>query len=93
EGHYAIDGFNEWSRYHRALHLSYPNAQDMALARAQGQEPGSNIEIHGMPPGFEDIDPSGFERDWTDGCIGVSNKAVDAIWKDVSLDTPVVILA
>ena len=93
EGRYAIDGFNPQSRYYRALHISYPNARDMALARAAGEEPGSNIEIHGMPPGFEDIDPSGFEHDWTDGCIGVSNRAVDAIWKNVALDTPVVILA
>ena len=93
EGRYAIDAFNPQSLYHRALHISYPNAQDLALAQAAGLEPGSNIEIHGMPTGYEDIDPSGFERDWTDGCIGVSNRAIETIWKTVSLDTPVTILA
>jgi len=93
EGRYAIDAFNEWSRYHRALHISYPNAEDLARARAAGQEPGSNIEIHGMPAGYENVDPPFFPTDWTDGCIGVSNRAIEVIWKTVSLDTPVVILA
>ncbi len=46
-----------------------------------------------MPAGYEDVDPSIFTRDWTDGCIGVSNRAIDTIWKNVSLDTPVTILA
>ncbi len=93
EGQYAIDGFNEQSRYHRALHISYPNEADLKRARAAGQEPGGNIEIHGVPPGYESINPSSFTRDWTDGCIGVSNSAIEAIWKSVSLDTPVTILA
>jgi len=93
EGRYAIDAFNEWSRYHRALHISYPNAEDLAQARAAGVEPGSNIEIHGMPAGYESVDPPFFPTDWTDGCIGVSNRAIEVIWKTVSLDTPVVILA
>lgn len=93
EGAYAIDAFNQWSRYHRALHLSYPNAEDVARARAAGREPGGNIEIHGMPAGYDDVDPPFFPTDWTDGCIGVSNRAIETIWKNVSLDTPVVILA
>jgi murein L,D-transpeptidase YafK len=93
EGRYAIDAFNQWSRYHRALHISYPNAEDIARAKAAGLEPGGNIEIHGMPAGYEDVDPPFFPTDWTDGCIGVSNRAIEVIWKTVSLDTPVVILA
>jgi murein L,D-transpeptidase YafK len=93
EGRYAIDAFNPQSLYHRALHISYPNTRDLALARAAGLEPGSNIEIHGMPAGYGEIDPTAFDTDWTDGCIGVSNRAIETIWKTVSLDTPVTILA
>ena len=47
EGRYAIDAFNQWSRYHRALHISYPNAEDLARARAAGLEPARLTD-----PGF-----------------------------------------
>ena len=93
EGHYLIDGFNDRSRYYRALHISYPNAEDMRRAAAAGLPPGGNIEIHGMPDGFDDYDPRSFSRDWTDGCIAVSNRVIDTIWKNVALDTPVDIRA
>lgn len=93
EGTYHIDAFNPASRYYRALHISYPNLEDLRLAQAAGRTPGGNIEIHGMPAGYEDVDPPFFPTDWTDGCIGVSNRAIEVIWKTVSLDTPVVILA
>jgi murein L,D-transpeptidase YafK len=93
EGTYHIDAFNPASRYYKALHISYPNDEDLALARTAGKPPGGNLEIHGMPPGFEDYDPARFTRDWTDGCIGISNRAVDLLWKSVGLDTPVTIRA
>ena len=93
EGFYRIDAFNPQSRFHRALHLSYPNAADMLQARAKGAEPGGDIEIHGLPPGFADYDPNVFFKDWTNGCIGVSNRSLDAIWMRVALGTPVEIRA
>ena len=93
EGLYRIDGFNPQSRYHRALHISYPNADDLRRARLTGRPPGGDIEIHGMPEGYGDIDPTVFSRDWTDGCIGVSNRAIDEIWARVSIDTAVQIMA
>src|ERR1700679_1335238 len=36
EGHYLIDSRNEVSHYHRALHVSYPNAEDRKRAARQG---------------------------------------------------------
>ncbi len=93
EGTYRIDAFNDQSRYYRALHISYPNAEDVLRAQAAGLEPGGNIEIHGLPPDFDDYDPKAFSRDWTDGCIAVSNRAIDTIWRTVALDTPVAIRA
>ena len=32
EGHYIIDSRNAQSRYHKALHISYPNAEDRKRA-------------------------------------------------------------
>ncbi len=92
EGRYRVDMLNPYSRYHRALHISYPNSADLRQARAAGIAPGGDVEIHGLPRGFETYDPAVFTKDWTDGCIAVSNRAMDEIWDKVRLDTPVEII-
>lgn len=92
EGRYWIDGFNPESRFYRALHLSYPNDEDIQWARAAGVAPGGDIEIHGLPDGFAHYDPASFPKDWTDGCIAVSNRSLDEIWARVQIDTAVDIL-
>src|SRR5437667_3251468 len=48
EGRYVIDRRNPKSRYRLALHISYPNAEDTARARAASVEPGGDIMIHGL---------------------------------------------
>ncbi|HUZ75934.1 MAG TPA: L,D-transpeptidase family protein [Stellaceae bacterium] len=93
EGCYRIDGFNSHSRFYRALHISYPNVEDVRRARAAGVAPGGNIEIHGMPNGYGHYDPIAFYKDWTDGCIAVSNRTIDEIWASVGADTTVEIMA
>lgn len=93
EGLYRIDALNPQSRFHRAFHLSYPNLDDLLRAREAGVAPGGNIEIHGLPPGFADYDPTVFYKDWTDGCIAVSNRSIDELWTRVAVGTPVEIRA
>lgn len=51
EGHYIIDAHNSNSAYHRALHISYPNAEDKKRAAKLGVRPGGAIMIHGLPNG------------------------------------------
>jgi murein L,D-transpeptidase YafK len=77
EGEYTIDGRNPGSSYHRSLRVSYPNARDVAFAKAQGKLPGGLIFIHGQPNGY--TGPP-IPRDWTDGCIAVSNDEIRQIW-------------
>lgn len=89
EGLYVIDGRNPDSRFHRALHISYPNAEDRALARAARRDPGDAIFIHGLPEGGGRTDPVRFFKDWTDGCIAVGNTAIEQIWNAVPDGTPV----
>jgi murein L,D-transpeptidase YafK len=48
EGKYTIDEKKPQSRFHLALHVSYPNAADRASAKKLGVEPGGEIEIHGL---------------------------------------------
>lgn len=93
EGEYVIDRFDEGSAFHRALHISYPNDADMAQAQAMGVDPGGRIEIHGLPPGYETLDPKSFGKDWTDGCISVSDRAIETLWRNVGLGTPITIKA
>ena len=51
EGHYIIDSRNAESHYHKALHVSYPNAEDRKRAAKLGISPGGAIMIHGLPNG------------------------------------------
>lgn len=81
EGLYLIDGRNPNSGYHLSLSISYPNSRDIARAQSRGLDPGGQIMIHGTP------DPSQRRRDWTDGCIAVSNAAMDEIWRLVDEGT------
>jgi murein L,D-transpeptidase YafK len=82
EGSYVIDSRLANSHYHLALHISYPNAADEARAAARHQAPGGAIMIHGMPSWFGRDDLQ-FAADWTNGCIAVSNSAIEEIWRAV----------
>ena len=82
EGLFTIDGRLAASHYHLALHISYPSAADRAEAAAAHRSPGGAIMIHGMPDWFGRDDLQ-FASDWTDGCIAVSNQAIEDIWRSV----------
>jgi len=93
EGIYRIDGRSRQSPYHRMLHISYPNAEDRARARAAEVPTGGAIVLHGMPNRYGPHDPSRFFADWTDGCIAVGNIAIEEIWAAVDDGTPIEIRA
>jgi murein L,D-transpeptidase YafK len=77
EGQYMIDSKNPHSRFHLALHISYPNAADRARARKLGVRPGGNIEIHGVGSMYAWIGSLQRQIDWTDGCIAVTNSEIE----------------
>lgn len=89
EGMYVIDGRNAHSKFHRSLHISYPNAADRERARRLGVSPGGDIFIHGLPNGYGWIGAAHRARDWTDGCIAVTDQEIEEIWKLVDNGTPV----
>ncbi|WP_212522885.1 L,D-transpeptidase family protein [Actibacterium sp. MT2.3-13A] len=86
EGRYYIDRRNPESQFYLSLGISYPNARDMAEARRLGEDPGGDIFIHGESPGRMD------GRDWTAGCISVSNPDMEAIYAMVQDGTVIDIL-
>ncbi|WP_298438243.1 L,D-transpeptidase family protein [Geobacter sp.] len=81
EGTYIIDSRNRDSRYHRSLHISYPNERDKKRARDLGVSPGGNIMIHGIKNGFSWVGDAHTEADWTKGCIAVTDQEIDEIDK------------
>ena len=89
EGLYVIDRRNARSQFHRALHISYPNAQDRARARRLGVSPGGDIYVHGLPNGQGWIGAAHTLHDWTDGCIAVTNEEIEEIWRAVPDGTPI----
>ena len=79
------------SRYHRALEINYPNSDDLARfarlkkegAVPRGASPGGLIEIHGE---------GGRGQDWTRGCVALSNRDMDELFKHAKVGTPVTIV-
>jgi murein L,D-transpeptidase YafK len=89
EGHYTIDAKHANSEYHKALHISYPNAEDLKRAARLGVSPGGSILIHGLPNGKGYIGAAHRLYDWTLGCIAVTDEEIDEVWELVPVGTPV----
>ena len=79
------------TRYYRAFLLDYPNEQDrrrFEKARLdgivpRGADPGGLIEIHGE---------GGRDKDWTKGCVALTNQEMDDLSTLVKIGTPVAIV-
>jgi murein L,D-transpeptidase YafK len=89
EGHYVLDSRNEHSLFYKSIHISYPNARDRAAARQKGVSPGGDVFVHGLPNGYGWLGASHRLKDWTDGCIAVTNEEIDQIWLAVTDGTPI----
>ena len=84
EGQYYIDRKNPKSQFYLSIGMSYPNAQDRVKALALGKDPGGDIFIHGTPKEYAWSD-----KDWTWGCIAVTNREMDEIYEMVSIGTTI----
>jgi murein L,D-transpeptidase YafK len=77
EGLCALDFRNAQSQFYKSIHISYPSSSDRTLARQKGIAPCGEVFLHGLPKGYGWI---GRLKDWTDGCLAVSNQEIDEIW-------------
>ena len=89
EGRYLLDMRNPNSEYFLSIHVSYPNREDIREARAMGQDPGGAIMIHGQPNEPTRSEAYYRTRDWTNGCIAVSNSDMIDIWLMTADNTPI----
>lgn len=90
EGIFRVNRRNDHSKYHLSLGIDYPQADDIARARAGEYSPGGDIFIHGQPAGI-----TGLQRiamDWTEGCIAVNNHAMTELFAATPIGTIVEIM-
>ncbi len=89
EGVYTITYKNPDSQFYRSLKLSYPAQKDWQRANRKGVHPGSDIMIHGVSPRFAKIGKWHAIKDWTLGCIAVTNEEIDEIYHIAEVGTKV----
>lgn len=89
EGIYTIDYRNPKSDFHLALHISYPSPEDIARATLRSVSPGCDIMIHGLRNGQGWIGNLHREKDWTAGCIAVTDAEIEELWRITPDGTPV----
>ncbi len=89
EGIYQLSARNPNSDYFLSIQISYPDAQDVARARAANVNPGGQIMIHGLPNEPKYSESRYQTWDWTDGCIAVSNSDMVDIWLMTDEETPI----
>lgn len=92
EGTYQVDARNPRSAFHLSLRISYPGPADKARAAGLGIPPGGDIYIHGLPNGLRQFFVRHPRKDWTSGCVAVSNKEIREVWSLVPTGARVVIL-
>jgi murein L,D-transpeptidase YafK len=89
EGFYVINEKNPKSSFHKSLGISYPNQQDLANAKQVGKSPGGDIKIHGLRNDQWFIGKFQRWKNWTTGCIGLTNKEIDDLYMHTPLGTRV----
>jgi murein L,D-transpeptidase YafK len=91
EGEYRIDYRKPDSSFHKALHISYPSPTDSAEARRRGADPGGMVMVHGMRNGLGWLGRTHLALDWTNGCVAVTDREIDEIWRAVPDGTRIVL--
>jgi murein L,D-transpeptidase YafK len=80
EGSYRLVKRNPRSDFFMSMKVSYPNDLDVARARRNGWAAGGSIMIHGLPNEPRKGLDYYATRDWTDGCIAISNADMLEVW-------------
>jgi murein L,D-transpeptidase YafK len=91
EGSYTVDARNPRSAFHLSLRVSYPDEGDRAHAASLGVSPGGDIYIHGQPNGWRKFLVGHPAKDWTTGCVAVSDAEIREVWSLVPAGVRVVI--
>jgi murein L,D-transpeptidase YafK len=93
EGVYHINYKKSDSAFHRALRVSYPSEADKRHAAELGVDPGGSIMLHGLRNGRGWLGRLHRLKDWTAGCIALTDAEIDQLWDVIALDTLIEIRA
>ena len=85
EGKYRLIWNNPDSTHYRAILVSYPSKKQAAAAASRSEDAGGGIMIHGQRQWWRFLTRSSL----TNGCVGISNYAMDVVWNAVELGTPI----
>lgn len=85
EGKYHLTWNNADSTHYRAILVSYPSKKQASAAASRGEDAGGGIMIHGQRQWWRFLTRSSL----TNGCVGISNYAMDVVWNAVELGTPI----
>ncbi len=106
EGTFYVVHKNPESEFYKALVLNYPKVEDARrgletglISQAQYQAIKQAQEEFRMPPMNTDLggwieihgDGTGVATAWTQGCVAVRDRAMDRLWKQVRVGTPVLV--
>jgi len=83
EGIYRMVGKTTQVKYHKGYLISYPDSAHVAKALKMGVQPGDQIMVHGSSEKKKSL------KDWTNGCIAISNAGMDSLFKYVLPRTPI----
>jgi len=83
EGTYTINDRNPNSAFYKNLGISYPNASDITKAEKSGKLPGGDIKIHGLRNGKGYIGKFHRWKNWTAGCIAVTNAEMEGLYRAI----------
>lgn len=89
EGHYVIIAKNPNSLFYRSLQISYPSRIDRKIASQKGLHPGGDIMIHGVGDNWGWVGANHTLRDWTLGCIAVTNQEIEELYQFTAIGTPI----
>jgi hypothetical protein len=81
EGIYKIDSRNAQSSFHLALHISYPSDEDNQRAAARGVSAGFDIMVHGIQNGRGWIGAFHRWKNWTAGCLALTDEEIEELWR------------
>lgn len=88
EGRYFIELKHPKSEYHLGLRINYPNKLDIEEAFRKGiKDPGKDIMFHGLPNNWFKRKMINHPKDWTRGCIAVTDREIRQIYAAIDLGT------
>jgi murein L,D-transpeptidase YafK len=92
EGQYTVAAARVSQRFGLFMPISYPSAEDVRRARAEGKDAGGNVGIHGPQRWYAFLGRAQALIDHSDGCIVLDAEGIEELAALVKKPVPIEIL-